>query len=58
MDDPKDLREFARWYFAAAENARDPRIKMAMAAQGRDLLARADGPGRAYSPRVVINAST
>jgi len=55
MDDPKQLRELARWYAAAAANASDPRIKARMAAQASALLQRADAVVLPSQPRVGLN---
>lgn len=55
MDDPKQLRELARWYAAASANAADPRIKIQMAAQASALTERADHIAQPARPTVTIN---
>ncbi|HTP81806.1 MAG TPA: hypothetical protein VMQ11_02620 [Alphaproteobacteria bacterium] len=58
MDEPKRLRELACWYAAAAENASDPRIKSAMAAQALAVWKRADIMARPGNPRVAAPLPT
>lgn len=55
MDDPKQLRELARWYAAASANASDPRVKVQMAAQASALTERADHIARPSKPRVTVS---
>lgn len=55
MDDPRQLRELAGWYAAAAANARDPRIKVEMAAQASALRQRAENIVWPATPRVAVS---
>ncbi len=54
-DDPKQLRELARWYAGAAQSAADPRVKAEMAARAQELLQKATAFSQARTARVVVN---
>lgn len=55
MDDPKQLRELARWYAAASANASDPRIKVQMAAQASAAIQRAEAIVRPRTARGIVS---
>ena len=58
IDDPKQLRELARWFSTAARNASDPRSRSEMAARAQELLQKASEFSRARGSRIVVNLPT
>ena len=46
MHDPRELREEARWYFAAAKNTHDVKFKAQMTIHAQELLGLAEALGR------------
>ncbi len=57
MDDPKQLRDFARWYAAASQTKSDPQARVDMARHAHELVRMADTLARSQRARVAVNTA-